>query len=313
MKRFTGFLIVLALLAPACAQEPTQATPQNPGQNTGQNAVTVVAVGDISCDPASAAYNGGKGKATACHMVATANLTESLHPDAVLVLGDNQYENGTLQAYEQAYEPTWGRFKNITYPVPGNHEYNSGGAGYYAYFGVRAGDPDKGYYSFDLGAWHLVALNSNCKAIGGCEKDSPQERWLKADLAAHPAKCTLAFWHHPRFSSGIHNDDFALNDLWNDLNEAGAELVLSGHDHDYERFGPQDGNAQADAAGVRQFVVGTGGKSLYPTLVPRQNSEVRHAGTYGVLELQLEPTGYTWQFAPEAGSDFSDSGTAECH
>lgn len=316
MRRLAGLFVLLTLLAPACAQEPAQNTAQPtppPVQNAPQNGVTVVAVGDIVCDPASDNYNGGKGTADACHMAATADLAASVNPDAVLLLGDNQYENGALSAYEQAFDPTWGRFKAITYPVPGNHEYNSGAAGYYAYFGDRAGDPAKGYYSFDLGAWHLVALNANCKAVGGCETGSAQERWLRDDLAAHPAACTLAFWHQPRFSSGVHNNGPALSDLWNDLDAAGAELVLSGHDHHFERFGPQDGNAQKEAQGVRQLVIGTGGKSLYPTLIPRQNSEVRHAGTYGVLKLELSPTAYTWTFVPEAGSAFSDSGTEACH
>ena len=314
--RFTSLFVLLALLAPACTQGSAQDVGQSPTQNLPQPEVapvTVVAVGDIVCDPASDDYNGGQGTADACHMAATADLAASVQPDAVLLLGDNQYEEGTLQAYQQAFDPTWGRFKTITYPVPGNHEYNSGGAGYYAYFGERAGDPDKGYYSFDLGAWHLVALNANCEVVGGCETGSAQERWLREDLAAHPAACTLAFWHQPRFSSGVHNNGPATTDLWSDLDAAGAELVLSGHDHHYERFGPQDGNGQKEAQGLRQFVVGTGGKSLYPTLIPRQSSEVRHAGTYGVLKLELSPTSYAWTFLPEAGSDFSDSGTAECH
>ena len=276
--------------------------------------VKVVAVGDIACDPADANYNGGAGTATACRMRATSDLALALDPDAVLLLGDNQYENGALAKYQASYDPSWGRLKAITYPVPGNHEYlTAGAAGYYAYFGAAAADPAQGWYSFDLGGWHIVALNSNCAGVGGCGPDSPQGQWLAADLAAHPGVCTLAYWHHPRFSSGPHGDDATSAPFWDALYAAGADLVLVGHDHGYERFAPQTPAGAADPGrGIRQFVVGTGGKNLTGVVAVKANSEVRRYDTFGVLELTLHPNGYEWSFAP-AGGTFTDSGVGLCH
>jgi hypothetical protein len=275
--------------------------------------VTVVAAGDIACDPADTAYNGGAGTATLCRMLATSNLALSLSPAAVLLLGDNQYEDGTLAKYQASYHPSWGRLKAITHPVPGNHEYvTTGAAGYYAYFGAAAGDPAKGYSSFDLAGWHLIGLNSSCGAVGGCGAASLQGQWLAADLAAHPGVCTLAYWHQPRFSSGPHGDDATYADFWTLLRGAGADLVLSGHDHGYERFAPQSPFAAADPAGIRQFVVGTGGKNLTFVATVRANSEVRNYGAYGVLELKLWPNGYQWRFVDVNGSTL-DSGRGLCH
>ena len=198
--------------------------------------------------------------------------------------------------------------------MPGNHEYLTRAAnGYFSYFGAAAGDPATGYYSFDVGAWHVVALNSNCSAVGGCASGSPQERWLRADLAAHPAACTLAYWHHPRFSSGEHGNEPAYDAFWRDLYAAGADVVLNGHDHDYERFAPQDPSGGSDLArGVREFVVGTGGKNHYRFLTLQPNSQVRDATTFGVLELTLHRTSYDWRFLPEPGKTFTDSGSAVC-
>jgi hypothetical protein len=286
------------------------------GPRAGGVTVTVAAAGDIACDPASSSFNGGSGTATGCHMGATSDLLVGLDPDAVLTLGDNQYENGALAKYQGSYGPSWGRVKGKTKPAPGNHEYlTSGAAGYFGYFGSVAGDPTKGYYSFDLGTWHLISLNSNCSRAGGCGVGSPQEEWLRADLASHPTACSLAYWHHPRFSSGEHGSHASMTALWQALQDGGAELVLSGHDHDYERFAPQDADGTLDAAhGIRQFVVGTGGKNHYPitgAIVP--HSEVRNDDTFGVLELTLRPSGYDWRFLPEAGKTFSDSGSATCH
>ncbi len=277
--------------------------------------VTVAAAGDIACDPSNGNFNGGAGTGSACQQGATAEAVAALAPDAVLVLGDNQYEQGTRAQYDVSYAPSWGAFMANTYPVPGNHEYyTSGAAGYYDYFGNRAGDPTKGYYSFDLGAWHVVALNSNCAKVGGCDAGSPQEQWLRADLAAHPARCTLAYWHHPRYSSGNHGDDAAMTDIWQALADAGADVVLSGHDHDYERFAPQDAHGHRDdAAGVRQFVVGTGGRSHYGLPAPGPNSQAVSDDTFGVLSMTLRPDSYDWAFAPIAGQSYSDSGSADCH
>ena len=275
--------------------------------------VTVVAVGDIACDPADSGYNNGAGTTTRCRMAATSDLAISLSPAAVLLLGDNQYEDGTLAKYQASYHPSWGRLKPITRPIPGNHEYvTPGAAGYYAYFGAAAGDPAKGYQSFDLGGWHLIGLNSNCAAVGGCGVNSAQGQWLAADLAAHPDVCTLAYWHHPRFSSGPHGNDATTADFWNLLHAAEADLVLVGHDHGYERFAPQTPSAVADPDGIRQFVVGNGGKNLTSVVTVRANSEVRNYSAFGVLELKLWPAGYDWRFLGVGGTVL-DSGRGLCH
>ncbi|HEX7180555.1 MAG TPA: metallophosphoesterase [Thermoanaerobaculia bacterium] len=286
-----------------------------PAQLAAQPYPVVAAAGDIACDPADPNFNGGNGTAAGCHMKATADVIAGIDPDAVLLLGDIQYENGALAKFQASYDPTWGSFKGITYPAPGNHDYGTpGAAGYYSYFDDRAGDPAKGYYSFDLGGWHLIALNSNCAAVGGCGAGSLQEQWLAADLAAHPGVCTLAYWHHPLFSSGPHGNDATSQAFWTDLYAAGADLVLNGHDHVYERFAPQDPSGAADPVrGIRQITVGTGGKNLTGFFEIRANSEARNATTFGVLELTLYPNGYAWRFAPEPGGAFKDSGFGWCH
>lgn len=275
----------------------------------------IAAAGDIACAPTSPNYNRGNGTANACHMKATSNLLLNADLAVVLPLGDIQYETGTLSAFQQSYNPTWGRVKSITRPAVGNHEYATTGAkDYYSYFGTAAGDSSKGYYSYNVGKWHIIALNSNCSAVGGCGAGSPQEQWLQADLKAHPTACTLAYWHHPRFSSGEHGSDSNYDAFWKDLYAARAEIVLNGHDHDYERFAPQSPDAKSDATrGIREFVVGTGGKNHYKFTNIRANSLVRNADTYGVLKLTLHPKTYTWGFVPEAGKTFTDSGSDSCH
>src|SRR4029453_2795157 len=222
----------------------------------------------------------------------------------VLGLGDLQYSSGALSAFNAYYDPTWGRVKSITSPSPGNHDPFS--SGYSAYFGSRAPAP---YHSSDIGEWHLIALDSN-------DVDSAQVSWLRSDLGANgTGKCLLAYWHHPRFSSGTeHGDSTRVAPFWTELYNANADLVLSGHEHNYERFVPQDPNGAADSArGIRGFVVGTGGRSHHGFGVPKPNSEVRSTGTFGVLELALRPGAYEWLFVPEAGKSFSDSGTGVCH
>lgn len=228
-----------------------------------QEEIVIAAVGDISCDPNSPKFNDGNGRNGYCQMKATAQLVSDIRDlQAFLPLGDNQYEKGTLESYKASYDPIWGKFNNIAYPVPGNHEYYTEDAqGYYQYYGERAYDPTKGYYSYDLGKWHLIALNSNCQAIGGCGQDSPQEQWLKNDLATHQNLCTLAYWHHPRFSSGSHGNYGEYDAFWQDLYQAGVELVLNSHDHLYERFAPQSPTQEPDdTRGIREIVIGTGGK-----------------------------------------------------
>ncbi|HBL25206.1 MAG TPA: hypothetical protein DD490_00035, partial [Acidobacteria bacterium] len=286
-----------------------------PGTGSEAQPAVLVAVGDLACDPADGSFNGGDGTATACRMKATSDLALSLAPTAVLLLGDNQYDDGAAAKYLASFDPSWGRLKAITKPAPGNHDYGvPGAAGYYGYFGAAAGDPAKGYYSFDLAGWHLIALNSNCGAVGGCGVGSPQEQWLAADLAAHSGVCTLAYWHHPRFSSGPHGDDATYDAFWQALYAARADVVLTGHDHIYERFAPQTPGAVADPArGLRAFVVGTGGRNLTSLPIVRANSEVRDAAHFGVLEMTLHPTGYVWRFLAVDGGAVLDQGASFCH
>ncbi len=245
---------------------------------------------------------------------ATAKLLDA-NSGTVFTTGDNAYRNGTADEFSACYVPSWGRHKWRTRPAPGNHDYyTSGAAGYYGYFGWRAGSPSRGYYSYERGAWHVVVLNSNCSAVGGCGKGSPQEQWLRADLLAHPARCTLAYWHAPRFSSGPHGSDSLYQALWQALYDHRAELVLNGHDHAYERFAPQTASGSLDRTrGIREIVVGTGGASSYAFESVERNSEVRGSSTFGVLRLTLRPQGYDWKFLPVAGKTFTDSGSTSCH
>ncbi len=247
---------------------------------------------------------------------ATAKLLDSI-PGTVFTVGDNAYPDGSPSNFKECYEPTWGRHKARTRPALGNHDHHTPhAAGYFEYFGAQAGDPGRGYYSYDLGTWHVVVIDSNCSEVGGCGVGSPQEQWLRADLAAHPARCTLAYWHHPLFSSGVeetHARHPEMRIIWQDLYDAGVELVLNGHEHNYERFAPQDPTGRADAHGIREIVVGTGGKDFNPLPRPFPNSEVRRADAFGVLKLTLRPDGYDWEFVPVAGGTFIDSGSGVCH
>ena len=246
---------------------------------------------------------------------ATAKLLDNI-PGTVFTVGDNAYPSGTASEFKNCYGPSWGRHKSRTRPALGNHEYETAGAsGYFGYFGAAAGDPDRGYYSYDRGEWHVVALNSNCKEVGGCGADSPQGRWLRNDLANHPAKCTLAYFHHPLFSSGgDHGNQPQVRPLWKALYAANADVIVGAHDHSYERFAPQgpDG-ARNKERGIRQFVVGTGGGTQRGFGKIRPNSQARNASTPGVLKLTLEPGSYAWKFVPVAGKTFTDSGTKGCH
>jgi hypothetical protein len=243
---------------------------------------------------------------------ATAALLDGID-GVVFTAGDNAYEDGSTVEFTQCYEPSWGRHTPRTRPSPGNHDYHtSGAADYYAYYGALAGDAGKGYYSYDLGDWHIISLNSNISMSAG----SAQETWLRADLAATSLSCTLAYWHHPRFSSGTqHGSHSSTEPLWQALYDAGAEVVVSGHEHNYERFAPQQPDGTADPAnGIREFVVGTGGTGHYNdrgTQLP--NSELFNGTTFGVLKLTLGPGTYTWNFVPVAGETFTDSGSGSCH
>lgn len=269
--------------------------------------VTLYAAGDIAdCRKVGAAGSGA---------AKTAGLIEPLlaaDPEAfVLSLGDHTYPIGLLSEFTECYEPTWGRFKSRTWPVPGNHEYYTPHAvGYYTYFGDRAGTPRRGYYSFRAGDWLLIAMNSYLKP----EDHARQLEWLKAELQSNPARCTLAFWHHPVYSSGGHGSSKRMQDAWRVLHEAGAELVLASHDHDYERFAPQDSEGNRDETrGIRQFVVGTGGADLTPFRFRKLNSESSDNLSNGVLKLVLKDAGYEWEFLPVDRDGFRDRGSALCH
>jgi hypothetical protein len=234
-------------------------------------------------------------------------------PGTVFTAGDNAYEEGTPAQFRDCYDPTWGAFRSRTRPTPGNHDWGAGSLeGYLAYFGSAAvNDAGKPWYSFDLGGWHVVALDSDCAATGGCGPDSPQGRWLAADLAASSAACLAGIWHKPRYSSGHHGGSAEIAALWKPLAAAGADIVLNGHDHDYERFAPMDAAGRAADDGVTEFVVGTGGAELRDFGQPQPNSLVRIV-THGVLELTLEPGGYAWRFHQVDGS-IGDSGSGTCH
>jgi hypothetical protein len=303
--------LLLTLLAVALASGATA--------GVARASVSLAAAGDIACDPASTGFAGGLGTDLACRQRQTAGLLSQRSYDAVLALGDNQYEAGALSDYLAAYDLSWGSAKAITRPVPGNHEYGTpGAAGYFDYFngpGVArgpAGPRRRGFYSYDLGRWHLVALNSYCPAVP-CGKGSEQLRWLRADLARSASSCVLAYWHRPRFSSGAHGGDPAIGPIWRVLTRARVELALSGHDHDYERFAPllADGSPSA-RRGVRQFVVGTGGRELRPFSTPWSGSRRRLAGSFGVLDLRLRRDSYRWAFRSEPLGRTLDRGRSSC-
>ena len=284
----------------------------------------IAAAGDIACDPTDINFNGGLGSGTNCFQKSTSDLLVNAGLTAVLDLGDNQYYCGGYQAYTQSYNLSWGRVKAITHPSVGNHEYltsggtgcdstNTNATGYFQYFGAAAGTPGQGYYSFNIGTWHIIALNSNCSNAGGCGSSSPQYKWLQVDLAAHPNQCTLAYWHIPLFSSGGRANNNSKS-FWNLLYASHADVILNGHDHIYERFAPQTPTGTMDLVnGIREFIAGTGGAdhTLFSTIAA--NSQVRNNNTYGVLKLTLHASGYDWQFVPVAGKTFTDSGTQACH
>jgi 3',5'-cyclic AMP phosphodiesterase CpdA len=245
----------------------------------------------------------------------TARLVEAAGPDAIVfTAGDNAYPNGSAANLANCYDPTWGAFRERTHPAAGNHDWKTAGAAAYLdYFGAAAGESGHTWYAFDAGAWRVIVLDSDCADIIGCGPLSPEGLWLTSELAAHPSRCTMAIWHHPVFSSGPHGDDPAAIPFWNALQRAGAELVVTGHDHDYERFAPQDSRGRASPAGIREFVVGTGGGTLYKFRTVRRNSQVRIAGTFGVLRLELRDDGYSWAFLTAPGGAIADAGVELCH
>lgn len=311
-------MAALALAAPARAQTPTPTPTPTPLPDP-----VIGTAGDIACDPDDQFFNSGEGVPGHCQQKATSDLLVAAKPTAVLPLGDTQYERGIFDTYARSYDPTWGRLKAITHPAVGNHEYSGGngdGGGYYDYFnGVGAdngpaGPRGRDYYSYDIAGWHLIALDSVCSQVGGCGPGSPQEQWLRADLESHPAACTVAYWHHPRWTStGV--GWTSMDALWRDLYNAGADIVLNGHIHHYERFGPQDPAGNPDPVyGIREFIVGTGGKSQQRlAAAPRPNSEIGDASNFGVMFLTLHPNSYDWRFESIDPDGFKDSGSGTCH
>ena len=244
----------------------------------------------------------------------TAKILEST-PGTIAALGDLVYPTGALETYQKCYAPSWGKFLSRTRAAVGNHDYDGGNTkAYFAYFGKAAGPNPDGYYSYTLGTWQVIVLNSNCWAVGGCGQGSKQLEWLRQELKTNAAKCTLAYWHHPRFSSALHGNNDFMQDAWKVLADSGVEIALGGHDHNYERFVPLNANGQPDPErGLRQFVVGTGGKNLYPIKLVQRGSAVRNTSTHGVLKLELRSGGFEWQFLPVAGKTFTDAGKGVCH
>ena len=286
---------------PSSASTSSQASRSVSGP--GASSEVVVAAGDIAaCDS-----SGDE---------ATAKLLGGID-GTVLTLGDAAYPRGSVKNFNDCYEPSWGHFKGRTKPTPGNHEYYMKGAkGYFDYFGDAAGEPGQGYYSYDLGEWHLLALNSNCQEVGGCVDGSPQLGWLREDLATNnDVACTLAYFHYPLFTSGKKRGPGypEVKPLWEALYAAGADVVLSAHDHNYQRFAPQNPEGEADRnRGIRQFVVGTGGANLYAIVNPIGGVEVYNDETNGVLKLTLGSKSYKWRFVSAEGEAFTDSGKASC-
>ncbi len=279
----------LLAIASVCLLPPATALAGDP---------VLVGAGDI-------AYCASTGDSATARLLTTISGT-------VFTTGDNAYQQGTSAQYANCYGPTWGQVRSRTRPTPGNHDYlTSGASGYFGYFGTRAGTKGKGYYAYNVGTWRIYALNSNCAYVS-CSSTSAQAAWLKADLAANPRRCVLAYWHHPLFSSGPHGNNTMVKPLWNILYAAHADVVVNGHDHDYERFARQSPGGVRTTRGIREFVVGTGGRSHYAWSTIKPNSLARNNTTYGVLKLTLHSTSYSWKFVPIAGKTYTDSGTTSC-
>jgi len=294
-------VVTLGASAPTATRTSTPAITHSPSpsiawtptiETTASGSVTLVGAGDI----------------TSCSRTQdelTAQLLDNI-PGTVFTTGDNAYTDGNYTEYLNCYDPTWGRHKSRTKPSPGNHDYlTSGAAGYFQYFNSVAS-----YYAYNLGAWRIYSLNSEISVSA----TSAQATWLQNDLATNPSECVLAYWHKPRWSSGAnHGNNTSIQPIWQILYAAGAELVLNGHEHHYERFAEMNASGTAVAQGLREIVVGTGGASLYPFGTPLSASQARNSTAYGVLKLTLKSTGYDWQFVPVPGSTFTDSGSGTCH
>jgi len=310
-----GGLLACVVALSSLGTTATQASDAG-GRRAPAVPVTVAAAGDIACDPTNPAFHDGVGAGSWCRAAQTHKVIAALDPDAVLALGDEQYDDGRLAAFRRSYALGWGKERWRTYAVPGNHEYwgSSTAAGYFDYFGAHAGPTRHGWYSSRIGAWRVVALNSNCDRFS-CSKGSPEYRWLRRELAAHPATCSLAILHHPLVSSGPHGDDESgARPLWTLLYRAGVDLALAGHDHIYERFAPLRPDGTKDPShGIREFVVGTGGAQHYSIAHVHRYSQARNTTAFGVLKLALRPGRFAWRFLPAGGATFTDTGSNTCH
>ena len=297
------------------ASAPSATAPAAP-QTTAPAAATAVPPTSPGPAPSGDPVLVGAGDIAVCGLdgdQATADLIDGIQ-GTVFTAGDNAYESGSAAEFRNCYDPTWGRFLARTRPAPGNHDHNTKDlAGYLGYFGTAAAPNGTSWYSYDLGRWHVVVLDSSCGDVGGCGPGSAQGTWLAADLGASEAICTIAIWHHPRFSSGFHGNAPDVAPFWEALYKVGADVVVNGHDHDYERFAPQDPAGVGDVArGMREFVVGTGGAELRDFAEIKANSVVRASGSHGVIRFVLRPTGYDWTFTSTTG-EFKDIGSGTCH
>jgi hypothetical protein len=320
------FVAALGLLAGTWSLLAKSPAPSASGSSTGPSpAVPASASGDGSpfpsagpaADPTATVVLLGAGDIADCTLAGAGETADLLsrQPGWIFTAGDSAYENGSAADYAACYGPTWGRLKDRTIlTATGNHDWQTpGAAGYLGYFGRTAAPDGVTWYSLDLGAWHVIVLDSSCAMVGGCDAASPQGRWLARDLAASAARCTLAIWHHPLYSSGEHGNDPDVRPFWEQLHAANAELIVNGHDHDYERFAPMDPNGSVERpGGLRELVAGTGGGELRSFHGLAQNSEFRQAGSWGVLRLTLHPANYEWEFLP-VGTDIADSGSTPCH
>lgn len=277
-----------------------------PVAEAGVGSKSIVAVGDIACPPGSAVT------ATKCRQEQVAALTRRIDPDQLWLAGDIQYPVGAPSDFAGGFGSAFGDMKSISRPVPGNHEYyTANAAGYYGYFGARAGKPTRGYYSFNIGAWHVVALNSNCEFVA-CGYGSAQLRWLARDLKSNPDRCIAAIWHHPLYSSGEHGSNPQVRPIWKALLRARAEFAVVGHDHDFEAFLPQNADGVLrPATGMREYVVGTGGRELYPLSATAVNRQSAVQGSFGVMAVELKPRGWSWRFVDESDRTLS-SGRGSC-
>lgn len=319
----SGLVRELGSGEPAPTVETGSNASPDPGASGGgaSSGPTASGPGAASASPSPSTPDGdpvliGAGDIADCSRDADAETAALLaaQPGIVFTAGDNVYPAGSAAQFADCYGPTWGQELARTRPVPGNHDHLSAGlAGYLGYFGDAAAPEGTTWYSYDVGAWHVIALDSSCALAGGCTPESPQGRWLAADLAATDALCTLAIWHHPRFSSGQHGSDASVAPFWDALHAAGADVIVNGHDHDYERFAPQGPDGVRDpTGGIRQFVVGTGGAELRAFGTQAANSELRAAGYFGVLRLVLHDASYEWSFLTTAGPVL-DAGNTNCH